>query len=144
MIAVDANLLIYAHRSGAPEHSRAREAIERAACDSRGWGMALGTIVEFWSVVTHPSIPGRPSTAAEALGFIESLAETGGAEIWMPGPGFARRLMQVAAVLKVAGPRIFDLQIALTAFESGAHELWTNDSHFQSIPGLQVRNPISV
>jgi predicted nucleic acid-binding protein len=62
----------------------------------------------------------------------------------MPGPGFAQRLMQAAAALKVAGPRIFDLQIALTAFESGAHELWTIDSHFQSIPGLQVRNPISI
>ncbi len=104
--------------------------------------ITLGTIVEFWSVVTHPAITGRPSTATEALGFIESLVATGGAEIWMPGPGFARRLMQAATALKVAGPRIFDLQISLTAFENGAHELWTNDFHFQSIPGLGVKNPI--
>jgi toxin-antitoxin system PIN domain toxin len=144
MIAIDTNLLIYAHRSSVPEHSRAREAIERAACDPRGWGIALGTIVEFWSVVTHSSIRGRPSTAKEALGFIESMVVTGNAEIWMPGPGFAQRLMQAAAALKVSGPRIFDLQIALTAFENGAHELWTNDSHFQAVPGLQVKNPIVI
>jgi len=144
MIAIDTNLLIYAHRAGAPEHGRARAAIESAAADPRGWGIALGALVEFWSVVTHASMPPRPSTPAEASAFMESLVSTGHAEIWVPGPGFGRRLMQAAAAHRVTGPRIFDLQIALTAFENGATELWTNDSHFQSVPGLPVRNPISV
>jgi len=43
----------------------------------------------------------------------------------------------------VQGPRIFDLQIALTAFENGATEIWTHDRNFLSLPGLRVRDPFS-
>jgi hypothetical protein len=32
--------------------------------------------------------------------------------------------------------RIFDLQIALCAFESGARELWSYDARFVTVPGL--------
>ena len=37
MIALDTNLLVYAHRSATPEHKNAGAAIERAAASS-GWG----------------------------------------------------------------------------------------------------------
>jgi hypothetical protein len=40
MIAIDTNLLIYAHRGGVPEHREARAAIEQAANSGRGWGIA--------------------------------------------------------------------------------------------------------
>lgn len=143
MIAMDTNLLVYAHRAGAAEHRRARAAVERAARDPRGWGIPLGALVEFWSVVTHPAMPVRPSTAAEASSFIESLVSTGGAEIWVPAPGFGRRLMQAAEAHRVTGSRIFDLQIALNALECGATEIWTHDTRFQSILGLEVRDPIA-
>ncbi len=60
----------------------------------------------------------------------------------MPGVGFSRRMAQLAAAQAVVGPRIFDLQIALTAFEGGATELWTADRHFASVPGLPVVCPL--
>jgi predicted nucleic acid-binding protein len=52
--------------------------------------------------------------------------------------------MQIAEDLKIKGPRIFDLAIALTAYEAGAGELWTHDSRFQSVPGLRVVLPLQV
>ena len=88
----------------------------------------------------HPAAQGRPSTPDEAHRFIASL-ESAGAEIWKPGPGFATRLARMAADLSVAGPRVFDLQIALTAFEGGARQLWTADRRFASVPGLPVVHP---
>src|ERR1700690_1385205 len=39
VIAVDTNLLVYAHRAGCPEHDAARRAIEDAANDAGGWGI---------------------------------------------------------------------------------------------------------
>jgi predicted nucleic acid-binding protein len=51
-------------------------------------------------------------------------------------------LLQTAAELGVSGPRIFDLQIALTAFEGGATELWTHDGSFITVPGLRVFDPL--
>jgi hypothetical protein len=49
----------------------------------------------------------------------------------------------LAVDLKVSGVRILDLQIDLTAFEQGAHELWTHDAAFVRIPGLGVRDPLA-
>jgi hypothetical protein len=50
MIAIDTNLLVYAHRARTPEHARARKAIERAAADDAGWGIAAASLTEFWAV----------------------------------------------------------------------------------------------
>jgi uncharacterized protein len=141
MIAVDTNLLVYAHRSRAPQHRAARRAIERAAAQDR-WGFAVATVAEFWAVATHPSSEGRPSTPGEAAAYITALA-AGGAEIWEPRDGFGARLAQLAADLAVSGPRVFDLQIALTAFDHGATDLWTADVRFVQLPGLRLHNPLS-
>ena len=137
MIALDTNLLVYAHRSAVAEHRAARRAIIRARASSAGWGFSLPVVGEFWSVVTHPTAAGRPSAPEEARRFVVAL-EAAGAEIWTPGAGFAARLTQLAIDLSVTGPRIFDLQIALMAFEGGATELWTADRRFVSVPGLPV------
>jgi hypothetical protein len=48
----------------------------------------------------------------------------------------------VAADLAVSGPRVFDLQIAMAAFEGGATEIWTHDRAFVTVPGLRVRDPL--
>jgi hypothetical protein len=141
MIALDTNLLVYAHRARVPEHRAARRAIEQAAATA-GWGIAAPSLPEFWAVVTHPGAAGRPSSPRQAAGFIRALAAAG-AEIWLPGPGFGERLIRLAEDLGVTGPRVFDLQIALVAFEGGATELWTHDRAFVTIPGLVVRDPLA-
>lgn len=142
MIAIDTNLLVYSHRARTPEHARAKAAVTRAAASGRGWGMAAGVLPEFWAVVTHPASEGRPSTPAQAVAFVRALT-TAGAAIWVPGPGFGDRLLQLARDLDVSGPRVFDLQIALTAFEGGATEVWTHDAGFVSVPGLRVVDPLA-
>ena|SRR5438552_12705293 len=142
MIALDTNLLVYAHREGASEHAKACEAILKALDDPRGWGICLPTVSEFWSIVTHPKIPGGPSSAAVVTHFFHYLVSEGHGNIWSPGPGFGQRLMRWAASLKVRGKRIFDLQIAVIAFEHGAHEIWTHDQKFVSVPAVKVHDPI--
>jgi toxin-antitoxin system PIN domain toxin len=143
VIAVDTNLLVYAHRTGAPQHRAARLALERAANDDAGWGIALASLAEFWSVVTHPASAGRPSTPVEAAAFVRSLLLSGGAQLWQPGAGFPDRFLMLAADHSIRGSRIFDLQIALTAVENGAREIWTHDRNFLSLPGLRIRDPLA-
>ncbi len=141
MIALDTNLLVYAHRARVPEHRAALRTLERARRDPRGWGIAIRSMVEFWSVVTHPAVTGRVSTLAEARTFLETLTEAAGGRIWMPGEKFRERLLALAGRLEVRGPRIFDLEIALTAFDNGASEIWTLDGRFVTVPGLKVLRP---
>jgi predicted nucleic acid-binding protein len=142
VIAVDTNLLVYAHRGGCVEHGAARRAIEGAANDSRGWGIAYSCVLEFWSVVTHPSSLGGASTPESARGFIQALIETAGATIFPPAASLLPRCLQVAGQLGVRGARIFDVQISLCALEAGATEIWTHDAGFIGLPGLKVLDPL--
>ncbi|HMD97685.1 MAG TPA: TA system VapC family ribonuclease toxin [Terriglobia bacterium] len=142
MIAIDTNLLVHAQRRHTPEHRAARRAIERASADRRGWGIPLSCIAEFWCVVTHPASSGGPSPAKEARGFLHELMANGGANVWTPGTGFWERLTQLASDMKIAGARVFDLQIALIALENGATEVWSHDRGFAVLPGLVVRDPL--
>lgn len=142
MIAIDTNLLVYAHRAGTPEHKAAKKAIQDAVRNSQGWGIASSCLAEFWSVVTHPSCSGGPSTSAQATGFLEQLVRTGGGQIWMPGPDFADQLLATANTLRIQGSKIFDLQIALVALANGAREIWTHDEGFLRVPGLKVHDPL--
>jgi toxin-antitoxin system PIN domain toxin len=142
MIAIDSNLLIYAHRAALPEHRAARRALEEASRDTRGWGIALPSVAEFWSVVTHPASSGGPSTPRQARQFLEELISGAGASLWMPQEGFWKRLTGAAQRLGVAGPRVFDLQIALTAMDNGAVEIWTHDRGFAAPAGFRVHDPL--
>ena len=143
MIAIDTNLLVYAHRSASPAHGAARRLLERAALQRGGWGFTHSTVSEFWRTVTDRSIPGGATSAEAASRFITSLVDRAGAEVWQPGPRFALRLMQLATEKRVVGLRVYDLQIALTAWDNGATELWTSDRNFASVPGLRVRDPFA-
>jgi toxin-antitoxin system PIN domain toxin len=143
LIALDTNLLIYAHRENTPEHNRARDAIIQALEDPRGWGICLPSVAEFWSIVTSTEHPGEKSTPAKANAFLHYLVVEGHGRIWSPGPGFGERLLRWAASQKIRGKRIFDLQIAVLAFEHGAREIWTHDTGFVSVPGLRVHDPLS-
>lgn len=142
MIAIDTNLLIYAHRSLTAEHRAARTAIETACAMPDGCGITLPTVAEFLSIVTHPAASGRPSKPRAAADFLAALAEAGIVTL-MPGPSFAARLAQTAADLDVSGARVFDLQIGLCALDGGATEVWTHDARFVKIPGLVVRDPLA-
>ena len=112
MIAIDTNLLVYAHRARTPEHKNTVAAIERVVKGGKGWGIALPSIGEFWSVVTHPNCPPKPSTPDQARSFLESLrravdrglavyAECGGAVYLGKGLEIGDRFYPFAGVFPV-------------------------------------------
>jgi toxin-antitoxin system PIN domain toxin len=142
MLVTDTNLLVYAHRAATPEHRAARSALEAASRDPGGWGIAGASILEFWSVVTHPAASGRPSSAGEARAFLGALVDAG-ARLLSPGPALADRVLEAAERMGVSGPRVFDLQIAVTALDHGATELWSHDRGFITLPGLRLVDPLS-
>ena len=92
--------------------------------------------------VTHPAAAGGPSSTQQARDFIAALFGEGQGIVWTPREPFWPRFLQVASDLDVEGVRIFDLQIALTAFDNGATEIWTHDRNFVTIPGLRVHDPL--
>ncbi len=142
VIALDTNLLVYAFLPDVREHANAKGAIQNASDDPRGWGVALSSIAEFWMAVTHPSAVGGPSPLRAVREFLHALLVEGTGALWTPKELSWTRLVRMAADLNVRGAHIFDLQIALTAFDNGATEIWTHDKAFVSFPGLRVHDPL--
>ena len=143
MIAIDTNLLIYAHREGCSEHRASQEAIERADSLPGGWCIPLPCLLEFWSVVTHVTASGGPTRPDVALRFIEALTAPGHAGILQPAGNFTKRCLQAALRMDVRGARVFDLQIAVLCQDGGVSELWTHDRGFVTLPGLAVHDPLA-
>lgn len=141
MIALDTNLLIYAHRLDSPEHKRSVAATHRAA--KQGVATTAICVVEFVSVVTAEGYAKRhPSSVTDCATFLADFRTQGSLAILRPVSDFEIRLFSVANKLGVRGRRLHDLAIGLIALEGGARELWTHDETFVAPPGLRVRTPL--
>ncbi len=56
MLAVDTNILVYAHRREVAEHAAAAEVVRELAEGSQPWAVPWPCVYEFFSVVTNPRI----------------------------------------------------------------------------------------
>ncbi len=138
MIALDTNLLVYAHLEGDTRHAAAQEVIQTAWRMGRGFGVSLPVVVEFYAVVTHPRVGVLPRVAES---FVAQL-QAQGLQVWTPRPDAVRRCLALAAEHHVLGRRIYDVFIAVVARDAGAQQLWTHDARFFELDGLQRVLPL--
>ena len=62
MIAVDTNILVYAHREESPFHEPAKRSILELIGTGMPWVIAWPCVHEFLAIVTSPKIYRPPST----------------------------------------------------------------------------------
>jgi predicted nucleic acid-binding protein len=74
MIAVDTNILVYAHREESPFYEKAYNCIRDLAEGSAPWAIPWPCIHEFFAIVTHPKIYDPPSPPKMALAQIKGYA----------------------------------------------------------------------
>jgi toxin-antitoxin system PIN domain toxin len=142
VIAVDTNLLIYAHREDSEFHVEAKKVVESLREGNTAWAIPWPSVHEFIAVATHPGIFKPASSLAEALGFLDSVFASSGVELLAESPGYFERLREISLVAKVRGPRIHDARIAALCLHHGVSELWSADRDFSVFPQLNVRNPL--
>ena len=139
MIAVDTNVLVYAHRTEMELHRAATEVLMDRAEDATPWALPIFCITEFMRVVTHRRVFNPPSTLPQAVGFIEDLVASPVCHVVRPGPGFLRILANAAQQADARGNLMFDAQIAAGCHESGIDTIVTNDRNFERFEALRVR-----
>ncbi len=140
MIAVDTNILVYAHRSEAPQHRVALEVLRSLAEGDAVWGLPVFVVGEFLRIVTHPRGPlPRPSTSGQALGAIDGLLESPSVRVLAPGPRFLPLLRKVVVEGRATGNLVFDAQVAAVCLEHGATTILTEDRDYARFPGLTLR-----
>jgi toxin-antitoxin system PIN domain toxin len=141
-IAVDTNILVYAHRKEAPFHDAARELLERLMSDSQDWAVPWPCVHEFIAVVTNPRIFKIPTPLSIAFDAIGSWHQGGNLVQLSEGDGYLETLKQTVIPTKLQGARIHDARIAALCVYHGVRELWSAERDFSLFPGVRVRNPL--
>lgn len=67
MIAIDTNLLVYAHREDSEWHDVAKSCLVDLATSGKSWAIAWSSLHEFLAIVTHPRIYAPPTPPAIAF-----------------------------------------------------------------------------
>ena len=142
MIAVDTNLLVYAHRQESPWHAAAARRMATLAEGKAAWAIPWPCLHEFLAIVTHPRIFDPPTPLARALDQVAAWLESPSLTLFSEGADYWKVLRDLIAAAKVVGPQVHDARIAALCLQHGVAELWTADRDFSRFPSLEVRNPL--
>ena len=138
MIAVDTNILVYAHRADSPFHEAALERIISLAL----WAIPWPCLHEFLAIVTHPRIYAPQTPLARALEQIDAWVESPILRLLAETETHWAKLRTLLAQARIAGPRVHDARIVALCRQHGVRELWSADRDLGRYPELRVVNPL--
>ena len=142
MIAVDTNLLVYAHREDSPWHEVAYRRLSELAEGRAAWAIAWPCLHEFLAIVTHPRIYNPPTPPAQALEQVSAWLEAPSLVLLAESSGYWEQLRSLVDESRVNGAQIHDARIAALCLQHGVKELWTADRDFSRFARLSTRNPL--
>jgi toxin-antitoxin system PIN domain toxin len=142
VIAVDTNILVYAHRTDAPFHEAAAQSLIEIAQGSAAWAIPWPCLHEFLAVVTNRRIYDSPSTLEVALDFVDSLLQSPTLLLLAETETHWPVLRSLVVAGQTTGGRIHDARIAALCSQHGVRELWSADRDFSRFPALRVLNPL--
>lgn len=143
MVAVDANILVYAHRGDSPWHRRAYEVVQALAEGSARWAIPWPCLYEFLAVVTHPKIYRPPTPTVDALQQVEAWLESPTLVLLGEGDRFWETLRPVIERGVLQGGAMHDARIAALCRRHGVQTLLSADRDFSRFPDLRTKNPLS-
>ena len=142
MIAVDTNILVYAHREDSAWHGAAYGRVTELAEGRAAWGIPWPCIHEFLAVVTHPRIYSPPTPLSSALDQVEAWLESPTLVVLAEAEGYWPELRSHLEQSHAAGPIVHDARVVAICRAHGVRELWTADRDFSRFPSLTTRNPL--
>lgn len=143
MIALDTNLLVYAHREDSPHHQAAVQVLTRAVRAPAGVALPWPCLHEFLAVVTHPKIYAPATDPGLALAAVRALVDEPGVHLLSEARDHLGQLAALLGPGAVVGPRVHDARIAAICLSHGVDELWSADRDFSWFPQLRVVNPLA-
>lgn len=144
MIAVDTNLLVYAHRRESRHHIAAASLMRALAEGHDIWAIPWPCCYEFLSVVTNPRIWKDSATSPEQS-WRQLVAWTSSPSVRLIGETeeFPEILVSFVRRPRVIGGVVHDARIAAICVAHGAEALLTRDRDFSLFPELTTRDPIA-
>ncbi len=142
MIAVDTNLLVYAHRPEMSFHERARQVLAEAIAAPEPLCVPWPCAHEFLAVVSNPRIFRDPTPIDVALDAARRLFASLSGGFLAEGDGYLAALEQIARPARLQGARVHDARVAALCLFHGVRVLWSADRDFSCFPDVVVVNPL--
>jgi toxin-antitoxin system PIN domain toxin len=130
VIAVDTNVLVYAHREELPQHRRARAKLVELAEAPARWAIPVFCLGEFLRVVTHPRLFDPPHELDDACEALARVLRSPSLVVLTPAERFWDLLDRAVREARAIGNLVFDAQIVALCRESGVSALLTEDRDF--------------
>jgi toxin-antitoxin system PIN domain toxin len=142
VIAVDTNILVYAHRRDSAFHDVAHERIANLAQGRAAWALPWPCLHEFIGIVTHPRVFKTPTPLAKAIDQIDAWLEAPQVSLLAESGRHWATLRPLLLAARIAGPRVHDARVAALCLQHGVRELWTADRDFSRFAELRAVNPL--
>lgn len=142
MIAVDTNILVYAHRADLEWHTAAAAVVRTLAEGRAAWAIPWPCVHEFFSIVSNPKVFKHPTSPEAALDQISAWIGCPTLSLISEGAGYWNTLASLIVRSKVRAGAVHDARIAAICLEHGISELWTADRDFSRFAELKARNPL--
>ena len=142
MIAVDTNILVYAHREDSPFHETAFRRIAELAEGPAVWAIPWPCLHEFLAIVTHPQIYRPPTPLSRALDQVDAWLESPSLVLLAESATHWPTLRGLLVDGQIAGARVHDARVAALCRQHGVRELWSADRDFSRFAALAVVNPL--
>jgi len=142
VIAVDTNILVFAHREDSPWHPAAYKKVTDLAQGRSAWAIPWPCLHEFLAIVTHPRIYLPPTPLLKALAQVEAWLTSPSLVLLRESEDYWFQLRDCLTKGRIAGPQVHDARVAALCLVHGIRELWTADRDFSRFSTLHVRNPL--
>ena len=142
MIAIDTNILVYAHREDSEWHEAAYAHIVELAEGRLPWAIPWPCIHEFLAIVTHAKIYAPPTPLASALDQVEAWLKAPTLVLLSESGEYWRELRKTIEAGRVVGAQVHDARIAALCLLHGVRELWSADRDFGRFTLPRTTNPL--
>jgi uncharacterized protein len=142
LIAVDTNLLVYAHRQEMQHHAPSAACVSALAGGREPWALPWPCVHEFLATVTNPRVFKTPTPMEVALNAVDAWKSSPSLVLLHEQAGHWSELRALLSKAGVRGPMVHDGRIAALCLQHGVREFWTADRDFGRFPSLRTRNPL--
>lgn len=142
MIAVDTNILVYAHRRDSAWHVQARDCVARLAEGKKPWLIPWPCMHEFLAITTHPRIYNPPSKIEAAVQQVDHWIESPTLSVEGEVADYWEPFRESVLRSKIVGPMIHDARVATICLLCGVDEIWSADRDFSRFLEITVINPL--
>ena len=138
---VDANILVYAVNTAAPEHARAVAWLEEHLNGDRRVGLPWESLIAFVRIVTSPRAVKRPMDPADAWDTVDAWLASPVAWVPLPTDRHAAVLGDLVRRYRLTGNLVPDAHLAALAIVHGA-EIVSADTDFARFTEVRWSNPL--